>query len=125
MRVGDGGFIAESIASRTGIGTCAFRADAQQTAFIDAGDRASAGAYGVNIEQSHRLTSVDVPPISKPRILRNPDARAVSSAPTTPPAGPESTVRIACRRASLVVMNPPFDCMMEIDCREARSSSPR
>jgi N-methylhydantoinase A len=46
------------------------------------------------------------------------------NAPTTPPAGPESTVRAACARAIVEVMHPPFDCMMRSE-RGLRSRSNR
>ena len=38
-----------------------------------------------------------------------PAAAAAARAPTTPPAGPESTVRTASRDASATLMAPPFE----------------
>src|SRR6202051_401156 len=48
--VGDGGLGAASVADGARIGTGGFRADAQDAAGIEAGERASAGADGVDIE---------------------------------------------------------------------------
>src|SRR6267142_3442978 len=45
-------------------------------------------------------TSVEVPPMSKEMMRSNPLRRAIAAAPTTPPAGPESTVRTGCAARS-------------------------
>ena len=115
VRIGDRRFRPGAVTGRSRIGAGALRTHAQQPARIHARDGTAARAHGVNVEHRHanrkavdrstsvvsraapsaRLTSVDVPPMSKPRIFRNPLRRAVSIAPTTPPAGPDSTVRTA------------------------------
>ena len=41
--------------------------------------------------------------------------RAVALAPTTPPAGPDSTVRTGSRAAVASVVMPPLDCMTKIE----------
>ncbi len=43
---------------------------------------------------------------------RKPAAAATAAAPTTPPAGPERSVRTGARRAWAADMRPPFDCMI-------------
>ena len=48
--VGDGGLRAASVADGAGIGAGGFGADAQNAGGIEAGERASAGADGVNVE---------------------------------------------------------------------------
>jgi hypothetical protein len=53
MRVGHRRQVACAIAGRAGVGACAFRADAQETALIDARNGPSARADGVNIEHRH------------------------------------------------------------------------
>ena len=50
-----------------------------------------------------------------------PASAATARAPTTPAAGPESTVRTACDRARLAEIEPPFDCMM----RQPAAAQPR
>jgi hypothetical protein len=54
-------------------------------------------------------TSVEVPPMSKPMMRSNPAASAVRTTPTTPPAGPESTLSRPWN--SCAEVRPPFDCM--------------
>ena len=66
----------------------------------------------IAIRPSTRLTSVDVPPMSKDTMRRKPAASATTCAPTTPAAGPDNTVRTASARASDEEIDPPFDCMM-------------
>src|SRR5579863_9366404 len=60
---------------------------------------------------STSATSVEVPPISNEIIRSDPLRRAMAAAPTTPPAGPESTVRTGSRTAELTAVMPPFDCI--------------
>src|SRR5262245_2838088 len=67
----------------------------------------------VAIRPSMRLTSVDVPPISNEITLGIRAAAATAWAPTTPAAGPESTVRTAPARAVDAEIDPPFDCMID------------
>ena len=54
--------------------------------------------------------------------------RAIGAAPTTPPAGPESTVRTGSRRRSRAPTRPPFDCITRTPprhdgCRRAQTCS--
>ncbi len=56
-------------------------------------------------------TSVEVPPISNPIILSNPAHCAIRHAPTTPPAGPLSTVRTGSSAATRAAIIPPDDCI--------------
>jgi hypothetical protein len=51
--------------------------------------------------------------MSNPITRVSPAASATALAPTTPPAGPDNTVRTACARAAPAEMHPPFDCMIE------------
>ena len=66
----------------------------------------------VAIAPSIRLTSVDVPPMSKPMTRGCPAASATARAPTAPAAGPERIVRTAAAFAAAAEIEPPFDCMM-------------
>ena len=52
--------------------------------------------------------------MSKERILWKPLRAAVAAAPTSPPAGPESTVRTGSRAADSRAVMPPLDCMTKI-----------
>ena len=54
-------------------------------------------------------TSVEVPPMSKPMTLPKPARRAVSTAATTPPAGPERIASLPWN--SVAAVSPPDDCM--------------
>ena len=67
--------------------------------------------------------------MSKASATGAPSARATSAAATTPPAGPDSTVRDAWEAASPRGSRPPFDCMMPGAGRPAtrarRPSAPR
>jgi hypothetical protein len=54
-------------------------------------------------------TSVEVPPMSKPTARVKPAAAATRAAPTTPPAGPDSSA-VGPRKRSPSV-RPPEDCM--------------
>ena len=131
--VGDGGLRAAAVADGAGIGAGRFGADAQGSGGVEAGERTSTGADGVDVEHGHAdreagdlgvggrgdspstsETSVEVPPMSKEMIWSKPLARAVAEAPTTPPAGPESTVRTGSRAAVERVVMPPLDCMTKI-----------
>ena len=47
--------------------------------------------------------------MSKPTILAKPAARAVSTAPTTPPAGPDRMASLPLNK--LAEVSPPDDCM--------------
>ena len=47
-------------------------------------------------------------------IRSHPLRRAMAAAPTTPPAGPESTVRTGSRAAELRAVIPPLDCMTKM-----------
>ena len=50
-------------------------------------------------------------------IRSKPLRRAMAAAPTTPPAGPESTVRTGSRAAEARLVIPPLDCITKIrDC---------
>ena len=49
--------------------------------------------------------------MSKPMMRSKPAHRATWHAPTTPPAGPDSTVRTGSRAASRAEMMPPEDCI--------------
>ena len=53
-----------------------------------------------------------VPPMSKVMTFSRPIARASAWAPTTPPAGPDSTMCIGLAAAAAAVIRPPFDCMI-------------
>ena len=53
-----------------------------------------------------------VPPMSKVTRSSWPMSPAMASAPTTPPAGPDSTMLTGRRAASSAEVSPPFDCMM-------------
>ena len=64
-------------------------------------------------------TSLEVPPMSKPRARSKPAAAATRAAPTTPPAGPESSACGARKRSAKV--NPPEDCISR--SREPGSAS--
>ena len=61
---------------------------------------------------SIRQTSQEVPPMSKQATFASPAAAATSSAPPTPPAGPDRTVRAACAPARATSVRPPLDCMI-------------
>ena len=50
IRVGDGGLRAASVADGAGIGSGGFGADAENSGGVEAGERASAGADGVDVE---------------------------------------------------------------------------
>ena len=72
---------------------------------------------------STSVTSVDVPPMSKPMRRGKPAAAPTARAPTTPAAGPD---RIVCTAAALALaaeIDPPFDCMMLRRDRPSCSSS--
>ena len=127
------GLGAAAVADRAGIGSGGFGTDPQRSGGVEAGDGAAARADGVNVEHGHAngqsgnlglaagaaspstsATSVEVPPISKEMIRSKPLRRAMAAAPTTPPAGPESTVRTGSRAAERRPVIPPLDCMTKI-----------
>ena len=131
--VGDGGLVvAAAVADRARIGAGAARPDLEQPAGIDIGDRAAAGADGVDVEH-RRLDRIavhdrlagelglrrsaaaprrcEVPPMSKVMRLAKPAMRADACAATTPVLGPESTVRTGSRAAASKPITPPFDCV--------------
>ena len=56
-------------------------------------------------------TSVEVPPMSKVITRSKPLRRAIAAAPTTPPAGPDNTVRTGWRAADSSAVMPPLDCI--------------
>ena len=126
IRIGDGGLRAATVADGARIGSGGFGADVEDAGGIEAGERASAGADGVDVEHGMLMgrpatcaslavlgssstseTSVEVPPMSKAMIFLKPLARAEAAAPTTPPAGPESTVRTGSRAAVESEVMPP------------------
>ena len=76
------------------------------------GQWATIASLVTRISPWHRATSVEVPPISKDRMLEKPASRAISQAPTTPPAGPLSIVRTGSRAAIRAETAPPLDCMI-------------
>ena len=49
--------------------------------------------------------------MSKQMIFSNPAMRATAYAPTTPPAGPDSTVRTGSLAANCAETIPPEDCI--------------
>jgi hypothetical protein len=52
--------------------------------------------------------------MSKAMMRSKPLARALPAAPTTPPAGPESTVRTGSLAAAASAAIPPLDCITKI-----------
>ena len=52
--------------------------------------------------------------MSNEMIRSKPLRRAVAAAPTTPPAGPESTVRTGSRAAEASAVIPPLDCIKKM-----------
>ena len=70
---------------------------------------------------SHRDTSVEVPPMSKVMTREWPTSRALRNAPTTPPAGPDSTVCTASCCARAADMTPPLERMTRsrAPCRDS------
>ena len=79
------------------------------TAGVRIGSPPTAKSVRSSTRPGSRLTSVDVPPMSKLISRSMPAAAAAARAPTTPPAGPESTVRTASRDASAALMAPPLE----------------
>ncbi len=72
---------------------------------------------------STSATSVEVPPMSKVMIGKQPARAATACAPTTPPAGPERIVRTGSRAAVAAPMMPPEDCMTASRSPRARAAS--
>ena len=64
------------------------------------------------------VTSVDVPPMSKPMMRSKPASRDTSTAPTMPPAGPDRIASLPWNSCASV--RPPFDCM---NCRRHAGSA--
>src|SRR5256885_9672894 len=52
--------------------------------------------------------------MSNEMIRSKPLRRAMAAAPTTPPAGPESTVRTGSRAADVSAVIPPLDCIKKM-----------
>src|SRR3989454_1528654 len=52
--------------------------------------------------------------MSNEMIRSKPLCRAMAAAPTTPPAGPESTVRTGSRAADVSAVIPPLDCIKKM-----------
>ena len=65
-----------------------------------------------------------VPPMSKVMIFCSFLARATACAPTTPPAGPDSTMFIGFAAAAMSVVSPPFDCISSRRAGIPAASSP-
>ena len=65
-----------------------------------------------------------VPPMSKVMIFASFFERATACAPTTPPAGPDSTMFIGRAAAALSVVRPPFDCISSSRAGMPAASSP-
>ena len=78
------------------------------------GRPATCASLAVVIAPSTRETSVEVPPMSKAMMRVKPLRRAETEAPTTPPAGPERTVRTGSRAAEASEVMPPLDCMTKM-----------
>ena len=65
-----------------------------------------------------------VPPMSKLMTFSIPVWRAIARDPTTPAAGPDSTMLTGLTAASAAGVRPPFDCMMSSGAATPRVSSP-
>ena len=52
--------------------------------------------------------------MSNEMMRSNPLRLATAAAPTTPPAGPDNTVRTGSRAADLTAVIPPLDCITKI-----------
>ena len=74
--------------------------------------------------RSMREALAVVPPMSKLIRSARPDCRAIARAPTTPAAGPDSTMLTGFAAASAAGVRPPFDCMMSRGARTPPASSP-
>jgi hypothetical protein len=73
-----------------------------------------------------RQTSVEVPPISNESASAKPALVAIRAAPTTPPAGPDSSDQEACAAASSRLETPPDERITSGRGSPARShASPR
>jgi hypothetical protein len=53
-----------------------------------------------------------VPPISRAMMWFSPSRRPSAAAPSTPLAGPDSTMAIGFSTAPATVSTPPLDCMI-------------
>ena len=67
--------------------------------------------------------SLLVPPMSMVATSRKLMRFAMNWAPTTPPAGPDITVRTGSDRAVRLAMTPPFDCITKSSRPRPRSLS--
>jgi hypothetical protein len=78
---------------------------------LEIGYQARAKIFARRIEKPSMLYArvVEVPPMSKPITLAKPAAPAVSTAPTTPPAGPDRIASLP--RNNPADVSPPDDCM--------------
>src|SRR5215216_1996802 len=75
------------------------------------GKLATRASFVVRASPRQSATSVEVPPISKVMMSRMPAAAQTLSAPTTPPAGPDSMARTGSEAAAAADTDPPFDCI--------------
>ena len=66
----------------------------------------------VGLPSSIKDTSVEVPPISKPRACGCPASDAMNAAPDTPPAGPDSIVCTGDWLARSTLIRPPSERTM-------------
>ena len=130
--VGDGRLVAAvRIAHRAGHRAGAARPDAELAFARDPGDRAAAGADGLDVEHrnAHRETpdpaavgdfglalsirqrSVEVPPASSVTRSGKPATSAITALPSAPAAGPDSAVVIGLRMTWSGLATPPLDCI--------------
>ena len=120
VRVGHRRPAAAPVTRRPGIRARRLRPDMHRAARVAPHERAAARADRVDVERREpdgtppisrsatraarppgsRHTSVEVPPMSNAIAFSNPARRASSPAPTTPPAGPETSSRAGCAAAS-------------------------
>ena len=63
----------------------------------------------VGVPSRQTATSVEVPPMSKVRMLSKPERFATNDAPPTPPAGPERTVCTGISIAASTLIRPPSE----------------
>ena len=127
VRVGDRRAAAAAVTRRPGIRARRLRPDMHRATGVAPHERAAARADGVDVDRRQpdghaadlalrhprraaarqRHTSVDVPPMSNAIASAKPARRASSPAPTTPPAGPETSSRAGCAAASPTGATPP------------------
>ncbi len=70
---------------------------------------ATSVSYSRSKSPAKWLTSVEVPPMSKPMTLVKPACCAVLAMPTMPPAGPDKMESLPRKLSASV--RPPLDCM--------------